>query len=93
MAVAVETTFPGGTTEQYDEGIKLMGLTSGGRHPGAMFHWVAKTDSGIRVTDVWATKEEFERFLQEQVLPVVEQAGLPTPDVRFIEVHNYMTAA
>ena len=91
MAIAVEATFAGGTTEQYDEAIKVMGLTPGGQHPGALFHWVTKTESGVRVTDVWATKEEFERFLQDQVAPASAQAGLPEPDVRFIEVHNYMT--
>ena len=90
MAVAVETTFPGATTEQYDEAIKVMGLTPGGRHPGALFHWVAKTDSGIRITDVWETKEQWERFAEEQVRPVSEQVGFPEPEIRYIDVHNYM---
>ena len=90
MAVAVEANFPGATTEQYDEAIKAMGLTPRGRHPGALFHWVTKTDSGVRVTDVWESKEQCERFVDEQVRPVSEQVGLPEPELRFIEVHNYM---
>jgi hypothetical protein len=90
MTVAVEANFPGATTAQYDEAIKVMGLTSGGQHPGALFHWVTKTDSGVRVTDVWESKEEFERFAQEQILPVSKQVGLPEPEIRYIEVHNYM---
>jgi hypothetical protein len=91
MALAVETEYRGGTTEQYDETIKAMGLTAGGRHPGALFHWVTKTDSGIRVTDVWESREEWERFLHEQVIPVGTSAGLPAPEEsRYFDVHNYL---
>jgi hypothetical protein len=90
MAVAVEANFPGATTDQYDEAIKVMGLTSGGQHPGALFHWVTKTDSGVRVTDVWESKEDFERFAQEQILPVSEQVGLPEPEISYHDVHTYM---
>jgi hypothetical protein len=90
MAVAVEANFPGATLGQYDEAIKEMGLTPGGQHPGALFHWVTKTDSGVRVTDVWERKDDFERFAQESVLPVSKQVGLPEPEIRYIDVHTYM---
>ncbi len=91
MAVAVEATFPGTTSDQYDEAIKLMGLTSGGRHPGALFHWVTETDDGFRVTDVWESKEKFERFAQERLAPISEQMGMTQPQIRYIAVHAYMT--
>ena len=93
MAVAVEASFPGATLEQYDEAIKAMGLEPKGQHPGALFHWVTETDSGVRVTDVWEAKEDFERFAQEQVLPVSERVGLPEPEIRFIDVHTYMVGS
>ena len=93
MAVAVICTFPGGTTETYDDAVKALGLSAGGQHPGALFHWVAKTDSGIQVTDVWESREEFDRFLQEQVIPASMQAGLPEPRLEFVDVHAYMTGA
>ena len=51
---------------------------------------MAKTDSGVRVIDVWERKEDFERFAEEQVLPVSAQVGLPEPEIRYIDVHNYM---
>jgi hypothetical protein len=90
MAVAVEANFPGATTELYDEAVKVMGLASGGQHPGALFHWAAKTDSGVRVIDVWESKEDFERFSQEQILPVSKQVGLPEPEITYHDVHAYM---
>jgi hypothetical protein len=93
MAIAVVTTFPGTTTEQYDQAIEAMGLTAGGRHPGAMFHWVTQTDDGLRVTDVWQSKEDWEKFLEEQVVPGTQQFGFPEPEISYVEVHNYMTGA
>jgi hypothetical protein len=94
MPVGVVLDFPGGTLEQYDRVIELMNLTPGGRGaPGGMFHWVTKTDNGIRVTDVWETREQFEQFAEEQIGPYTQQAGIPAPpDVTFHDVHNYLTA-
>jgi hypothetical protein len=94
MAIAVELNYPGVKTEQYDEVIRKMGATPGGRHPGAgaLFHWVSKTSDGIRVVDVWASREEFERFAADQIRPVGEEVGLPEPELRFSDVHNYFVA-
>ena len=64
---------------------------SGG--PGALFHWVTKTPSGIRVTDVWKTREAFEKFSEEQIGPVTQEVGIPNPPtITFQDVHNYLTA-
>lgn len=61
LAIAVQLDFEGGTLEQYDEVIKRMGFTKGGKGaPGSLFHWVTKTDEGLRVTDVWTDRETFE---------------------------------
>ena len=87
MAVAVQLEFPGATLEQYDQVIKKMGFT-----PGGIFHWVTKTNDGIRVTDVWETKEQFERFSREQIGPYSAEAGIPAPPrITFFELHNYLT--
>jgi hypothetical protein len=94
MAVAVVMEFPGATLEQYDQVVQKMGFSPGGAGaPGGIFHWVTKTDDGIRVTDVWETREQFERFAQEQITPYAREAGFPgEPEIRFHEVHNYLTA-
>ena len=94
MAVGVQLDFPGGTLEQYDQVIKEMGLTQGGPvPPGGLFHWVRKTDDGIRVTDVWETREQFDAFAQSQIGPVTRQYNLAEPEVQFFEVHNYLAKA
>jgi hypothetical protein len=95
MAVAVILDFPGATLEQYDQILELMGFTKGGQGPpGALFHWVTKTDDGFRVVDLWESREAFDRFAQEQIGPLSQQVGIADPPrTRFCEVYNYLTTA
>ena len=94
MAIAVQLDFGGGTLEQYDRVVGVMGLTPGGPGaPGGLFHWVTKTDDGIRVVDVWQDRETFERFAEERIGPSMAQAGVELqPEITFFEVHSYNTA-
>jgi hypothetical protein len=94
MAVAIEMDFKGATIDQYDEVIEKMGLTGGSTPPGAISHWVAKTDDGIRVVDVWETREAFDRFAEEQIGPYTREAGFSEePEIRVFEVHNHLSPA
>ena len=94
MAVAVVMDFEGGTLEQYDEVVDRMGFArEGAGAPGGLFHWVTGTDKGIRVTDVWATREQFDQFAADQIGPITRDVGIPqAPAVSVHEVHNYLTA-
>jgi hypothetical protein len=92
MAVAVVMDFPGGTLEQYDQVIAKMGFTPGGAGaPGGLSHWVTATDTGIRVTDVWQTREQFDAFGVEQIGPITAEFGMAPPEMTFHDVHNYLT--
>jgi hypothetical protein len=93
MAVAVIMEFAGATLEQYDQVIGKMGLTPGGPAPaGALGHWVAATDDGILVTDLWETRELYDAFAKEQIGPFSAEAGFPGPPaVKYLDVHNYFT--
>jgi hypothetical protein len=63
MAVAVVIECKDATLDQYDQVLAKMGRTPRGRGaPGSLFHWVTATEDGIRVTDVWQTREQFETF-------------------------------
>ena len=69
MAIGVIQDLKGTTLEQYDQvAFEMMGFAPRGKHaPGCLFHWVTKTDDGIRVVDVWESQEVFQRFAQEQI--------------------------
>jgi hypothetical protein len=93
MAVAVEMNFRGATLEQYDQVIELMGLQSGKAPPNAIFHWAAETDDGLRVVDVWETREAYEQFAQEQIGPYTQQVGIAgPPETTYYDVHNILKA-
>ena len=93
MTIAVQLDFPGATLEQYDQLIQKMGFQpESTSERGCLFHWVTKTDDGIRVTDVWRTREQFQAFAEEKIGPLSRQLGIPGPPViAFHEVHNYFT--
>ena len=94
MAVAVVLEFKGATLDQYDQVIERMGLAPrGSGPPGALFHWVTKTDDTLRVTDVWESREAFDRFAEEQIGPHTQAVGVPgPPETTFYDVHSYLTS-
>ena len=95
MAVAIIMDFPGATLEQYDQVIERMGLSAGGETPPhAIAHWVAETDDGIRVVDLWENLEAFQQFAEEQIGPHTQAVGIPAaPTMTVHEVHNHLVSA
>ena len=51
---------------------------------------MTKTDSGLRVTDVWKTREAFDKFGAEKIGPMTAQVGLAPPKMEFFDVHNFL---
>lgn len=94
MAVAYMMKFEGGTLGQYDRVIEMMGFEPRGTGAeGGLFHWVARTEDGILVVDVWESDEQFNRFAEEQIGPITQQVGVPGPPlVTRYEVHNTLVA-
>jgi hypothetical protein len=95
MAVAVEMTFKGATLDQYDQVIEKMGLTpEGATPPGAISHWVAQTDEGLRVVDVWETQQAYDDYAAAKIGPYSAEVGITDPpEMQVYEVHNYLTKA
>jgi hypothetical protein len=92
VAVAIVMDFDA-NLDQYDQVIQRMGFSPGGAGaPGGLFHWVTKTDAGIRVTDVWESREQFDQFAQDKIGPLTAEVGIPAPELAFFDVHNYLTA-
>ena len=95
MAIAVEVNFSGAgaTLENYIKSLKILGAVPEGPHPDpdCLFHWVTQTDQGLRVIDVWTSGAEFEAFKQK-IGAASDQVGMPQPQVKYIDVANYLTA-
>ncbi len=92
VAVGVQMDFKGSTLDRYDEAMERLGLLPGG--PSAkqqLFHWATKTDDGVRVVDVWESRQAFEDFLNAKILVVAQEVGVSEPpEIQFFEVHNYL---
>jgi len=92
MPVAIIMDFPGATLEQYDQVMERMGLSAGGEMPPhAIAHWVAETDDGIRVVDLWENLEAFQQFAEEQIGPYSAEVGIANPPkMTFYDVHSFI---
>jgi hypothetical protein len=95
MTVAVEVAFHGhgATLENYKKSLTLLGATPGGPHPdpSCLFHWAAETGGGVHVTDVWKTKQAFETFAADKLASVMQEVGIPEPQIKFIDVASFLT--
>ena len=74
--------FPGGTKDQY-EAARAQIWPPGGRMPEGMAHHIAgATDDGWVVVALWDSRESYERFRDDRLIPVLQgmgEAGLPSP--------------
>ena len=96
---AIEQTFsgPNATLERYDDAIRLLGGAPGGPFPdpGCLFHWVAGVrGGGLRVVNVFWTREQWDVFVRDKLVRVRDQVGLPSPDtpIVYTEVDRFLTA-
>jgi len=94
MAVGVQIDYPDVTLEQYDEVVEILGLLPGGPPPaGVLFHCATKTDDGIRIIDVWNSREALREFQEETIVPLFRKIGvMHLPRTTFFEVHNYFVS-
>jgi hypothetical protein len=93
MAIVMNMVWDGVTPEQYDQVRELVNWEND-RPVGANFH-VASFDRGaLRVTDMWDSAEDFQRFVEARLMPGVQQIGIAgEPDVTITEVHRTYTPA
>ena len=91
MAIAVLMEFPGATIEQYDAVIAEMNL-GGKPGPGGIFHVAGPMESGgIRIVDVYESREAMEKFAGEQIMPITQKHNISPPKMTVWPVHNTLT--
>lgn len=59
---------------------------------GLRVHAAGYSGTGFRIFEIWDSKEHFDRFLGERLMPLLmAQEGSPTPPTMTVyELHNYM---
>ena len=60
---------------------------------GMRVHSAGWTGNGFRIFEIWDSKEHFERFLEDRLMPMLrEQEGTQTPPTMTVyELHYYVT--
>jgi hypothetical protein len=59
---------------------------------GELFHWVAETDDGLLVTNVWNDEASSATFLEERLVPAALKVGFTAePEVTVHPIHCYLT--
>jgi hypothetical protein len=88
MAIVMNMRWQGVTADQYDQILGLVKWESD-VPAGAKFHVASFDGAGLRVTDVWASADDFNRFVEQRLMPGVQQAGIAgQPDVEITEAHR-----
>ncbi|HXE46807.1 MAG TPA: hypothetical protein VN663_00460 [Ramlibacter sp.] len=91
MPVMMMMQWNGVTREQYDAVRKIVNF-EGNAPKGGLFHVAAFTDDGLHVTDVWERAEDFQAFVEQRLMPGVQQAGIKgEPKVQILPAHNVFT--
>jgi hypothetical protein len=91
MAIGVFLDIPGGTQEQYEEiNQKAFGDPAGPSEPldGLIIHTAGATSDGWRIFDVWESRDAFDRFNNEIIMPAIEGMDLPQIPPEVYELSN-----
>jgi hypothetical protein len=97
MAVAIVTTdFPEGVgTQLYDSVQSEMDIRSD-PPPGLILHWAGDLDGKWTITNLWESRDAYERFREERLFPAIQKvSGMdptagPQPTVTEHPVHDYL---
>jgi hypothetical protein len=97
MAVAIRTTdFPAAVgTDMYD-GVNAAMDIENDPPGGLIFHWAGEVDGKWTITDVWETRDAYDRFRDERLFPAIQKvsgmdpAAGPQPTITEFAVHNYV---
>ena len=92
MAFGVVHHFPGGTKEQYEASIAAVHPARDRLPEGQISHTAGPSEGGWTIVAIHDTKESWERFRDELLMPKMEagiEGGFPTPpEETTFEVYN-----
>ena len=59
--------------------------------PGFLAHAGTATPNGFRVTEMWESEAQCMRFLEEIIMPMAKQLGVPAFQPQFLEADELFT--
>lgn len=91
MAVLFVADIPGMTREMYKQGINQI-RDQMKEAPGFMAHAGTPTANGFRVTEIWESAEDANRWVESAIIPTAQQIGLPPFEPQIVEADEAFTA-
>ena len=95
MSVVVSAVAPGFTAEMY-EAVSGKAMSGGQLPDGCHLHIAGPVEEGWRVITVWDSREDFERFREEKLVPAARELaggeGPPQVEPEVNPVHKLITA-
>ena len=93
VAMVQEWAEGGHNTENYDAIVEKMNVREN-PPAGCIVHTAgALPDGAFRIFDVWETREHFERFMQDRLMPAVNEVvgdtDAPPPSMTMYELHGF----
>ena len=92
MKYGIVHHFPGGTKAQYDAVLQAVHVTKDRLPEGQIFHAAGQSDGGFTVVAIHDSKESWERFRDDILMPRLQQGvqgGFATPPQETaFDVHN-----
>jgi len=91
MAVGIRQKIAGVNAEQIDR-LNAEIDPDGNPPTGLVFHLSGPVDGGWQVIDVWESREHFDRFAGERIVPGMAAAGLAgagAPEMEEFAVHEH----
>ena len=94
MAYLITHFYEGGTAEQY-QAVLDAAHPADGLPPGQIYHAAGPTEGGWLIAAVWDSKDAFDRFLSETLMPALSNVSggfSGPPQERSAEVANLVKA-
>jgi len=95
MSVVVSAVVPGFTADRY-EAVSAKAMSGDQLPEGCELHIAGPVDQGRRVITVWESREAFDRFREEKLLPAIREVaggeGPPPAEPEVNPVHRLITA-
>jgi hypothetical protein len=79
------------TAEQDQEGLKALGISDTPAE-GSRIRMAGPTDGGWRIVSLWDSQEAFDRFRDERLMPMRQQAGGPAPQFEFWPIESVISS-
>ena len=88
MSTLVRFTPKSVTTEQYDQVLRKLEDSGDWMPDGLDYHVAFGAHGDVRVSEVWDSKEKFDKF-GERLMPLLKESGIElSGPPELIEIHN-----